>query len=406
MSEFTITRLGHHGDGIAEGPLYAPLTLPGEVITAAQDGQKLGDIRILTPSPDRVAPPCRHFKSCGGCQLQHASDSFVAGWKVDVVHAALAAQGLQTDLPPALTSPAASRRRATFSARRTKKSALVGFHARGSDVIIDIPDCQLVHPDLRAAHPALTALTTLGASRKAELNITVTRFDQGLDVAAHGGKPLDGPMRAALAQHMAEYHFTRLSWNGEVVAMQTSPLQRFGNAAVTPPPGSFLQATEAGEAALARGVQNVIGSARKVVDLFSGCGTFSLPLAQTAEVHAVEGEAEMTAALDAGWRRAEGLKKLTHEARDLFRRPLLVDELNQYDAAVIDPPRAGAEAQVAELAKSTLKTIAYVSCNPISFARDAAHLCANGYTLGSVQTVDQFRWSTHIELIASFTRRD
>ena len=151
MNEFTITRLGRHGDGIAEGTLYAPLTLPGEVITAVQDGQKLGDIRILTPSPDRVAPPCRHFKSCGGCQLQHASDSFVAGWKVDVVRTALAAQGLQTDLPPVLTSPAASRRRAAFSARRTKKSALVGFHARGSDVIIDIPDCQLVHPDLRAA---------------------------------------------------------------------------------------------------------------------------------------------------------------------------------------------------------------------------------------------------------------
>ena len=404
MNEFTITRLGHQGDGIAEGPLYAPLTLPGEVITAAQDGQKLGDIRILTPSPDRVAPPCRHFKSCGGCQLQHASDSFVAGWKVDVVRTALAAQGLQTDLPPVLTSPAASRRRAAFSARRTKKSATVGFHARGSDVIIDIPDCQLVHPDLRAARPALAALTTLGASRKAELNITVTRFDQGLDVAISGGKPLDGPLRAALAQHMAEHRYARLSWNGEVIAMQTPPLQRFGNAAVTPPPGSFLQATDAGEAALVRSVQNVIGSARKVVDLFSGCGTFSLPLSRRAEVHAVEGEAEMTAALDAGWRRAEGLKKLTHEARDLFRRPLLVDELNRFDAAVIDPPRAGAEAQVAELAKSALKTIAYVSCNPISFARDAAHLSANGYRLEFVQTVDQFRWSTHIELIAGFTR--
>ena len=358
MNEFTITRLGHQGDGIAEGPLYAPLTLPDEVITAVQDGQKLGDIRILTPSPDRVAPSCRHFRSCGGCQLQHASDSFVAGWKVDVVRTALAAQGLQTDLPPVLTSPAASRRRVAFSARRTKKSALVGFHARSSDVIIDIPDCQLVHPDLRAA----------------------------------------------LAQHMEQHRYARLSWNGEVIAMQTPPLQRFGNAAVTPPPGSFLQATDAGEAALVRSVQNVIGDARKVVDLFSGCGTFSLPLARRAEVHAVEGEAEMTAALDAGWRQAEGLKKLTHEARDLFRRPLLVDELNRFDGAVIDPPRAGAEAQVAELAKSALKTIAYVSCNPISFARDAAHLCANGYRLEFVQTVDQFRWSTHIELIAAFTR--
>ena len=186
-------------------------------------------------------PAYRHFRSCADA-LQHASDSFVTGWKANVVRTALAAQGLNRSATRAHI--ASRQRRRACSARRENPR----WSAFTPVTSIDIPDCQLVHPDLRAARPALAALTTLGASRKAELNITVTRFDQGLDVAVSGGKPLDGPLRAALAQHMAEHHYARLSWNDEVVAMQTPPLQRFGNAAVTPPPGSFLQATDAGEA--------------------------------------------------------------------------------------------------------------------------------------------------------------
>lgn len=404
MTEHKIERLGHHGDGIAEGPIFAPLTLPGEVVTGTVDGTRLRDVKIVTPAEDRVAAPCSHFKSCGGCQLQHASDGFVAAYKVNIVKTALASHGITTEMRPCLTSPRASRRRASFSVKRTKKGAMSGFHARGSDILIEVPNCILVNPDILAARPIIEAIACVGGSRKAELTATVTLSNAGLDIAVSGGKPLDGPLRIALAQETEKHGLARLAWDDEVIAMRHAPSQTFGSAKVVPPAGSFLQATPEGEADLLKTVQEIIGSSARVIDLFSGCGTFSLPLAKTAEVHAVEGEAEMVKALDAGWRQAVGLKKVTHEARDLFRRPLMPDELKKFDAAVIDPPRAGAEAQVAMLAESNIKLIAYVSCNPVTFARDAATLEAHGFSLDFVQTVDQFRWSSHTELVAKFSK--
>ncbi|MCC5983842.1 MAG: class I SAM-dependent RNA methyltransferase, partial [Rhodobacteraceae bacterium] len=194
----------------------------------------------------------------------------------------------------------------------------------------------------------------------------------------------------------------RLAWEGEVIALAALPAQTFGRAQVVPPPGAFLQATEDGEATLLAAVRGAVGDAARVADLFAGCGTFTLPLAERAEVHAVEGDAAMLAALDAGWRRAAGLKRVRTETRDLFRRPLLADELACFDAVVIDPPRAGAAAQVAELARAQVPVIAAVSCNPVTFARDARVLVAAGYCLQTVQVVDQFRWSAHVELAARF----
>ncbi|NIZ11839.1 class I SAM-dependent RNA methyltransferase [Phaeobacter sp. HF9A] len=403
----TIDRLGHQGDGIAPGPLYAPRTLPGEVISGIAEGQSLSDIRIETPSGDRVQAPCRHYKSCGGCQLQHASDDFVAEWKSDVVRNALASRGLETEFRPILTSPARSRRRATLSVKRTKKGAMAGFHGRASDIITAISDCHLLAPELMAAIPVAEDLAMIGASRKAPLAVTVTTSNMGLDVLVKNGKPLDGPLRIELAQATERHKLSRLTWDDEPIGMEQPPMQSFGPAQVCPPPGAFLQATPEGEAALVAAVQEIVGDARRVADLFAGCGTFSLPLAQRAEVHAVEGERAMMQALEQGWRKAKGLRKVTTETRDLFRNPLLPEDLNPFGAAfeavVIDPPRAGAEAQVAELAKARVPVIAYVSCNPVSFARDAETLVAAGYRLNWVQVVDQFRWSTHTELAASLT---
>ena len=405
MKEHRILRLGHHGDGIAEGPLFAPMTLPGEVVTAEIDGHQLSNIRIVTPSEQRVAPPCRHFKSCGGCQLQHAADDFVAEWKVDVVRTALSAHGLETNFRPIQTSPAQSRRRATFAARRTKKGAMAGFHGRGSDVLIEVPGCQLVDPALLPGLAVAEALALIGTSRKAELAVTVTVSEEGLDVAVSKGKPLDGPLRQQLAQICEELALARLTWDDEVIAMRATPAQRFGNARVTPPPGAFLQATRHGEAALLAAVTEAVGDAENIIDLFAGAGTFSLPLAQRARVHAVESDAEMLESLEAGWRNASGLKPVTTAARDLFRRPLLPDELAKADAVVLDPPRAGAEAQVAEIIRAQVPRLAYVSCNPVSFARDVQSLVASGYCLDWVQVVDQFRWSSHVELAACLTLR-
>ncbi|MDA7963741.1 class I SAM-dependent RNA methyltransferase [Ruegeria sp.] len=401
--EFTIQRLGHQGDGIADGPVYAPRTLPGEVVSGTLVDALLTDIRVQAPSDHRVKAPCRHYKACGGCQLQHAADDFVAHWKVEIVHNALAAQGVEAPMRPIHTSPERSRRRATIAVRRTKKGTLAGFHGRASDTITEIPDCHLLDPALIAAIPVAEALAVLGGSRKGVLAVTLTLSEAGLDVAVKGGKPLDGPLELALAQATEKHGLARLSWDGEVIAMRRPPAQQFGAAAVIPPPGAFLQATKDGEQALLQAVSETIAGAKRIVDLFAGCGTFSLPLAQDAEIHAVEGEAAMTHALDQGWRKAQGLKRVTTEARDLFRRPLMPDELKSFDAVVLDPPRAGAEAQVQELAQAQRPVIAYVSCNPVTFARDAKTLVNAGYTLEWVQVVDQFRWSSHTELAARFT---
>ncbi len=401
--KLVIERLGHLGDAIAigdEGPIYLKGFLPGEAI----EGDDLSAMRIVTPSENRVRPPCQHARACGGCALQHAADSFVADWKTEVVQSALRGQGIEAEFLPMHVSPPKSRRRATFSARRTKGGVTIGFHARASDVLVDIPNCQLLHPDLLAALPKLDPLVRLGATRVAEIQIQVTQTMTGLDVAVSDAKDLDATAQMELARICEAASFARLTWNGEMVAMRHAPMLRFGRALVTPPPHAFLQATAQGEAALLAAVRRAVGPARKIVDLFAGLGTFALPLAESADVLAVEGDAKMLAALSLGARGGENLHRVETQTRDLFRRPLEPDEFKGIDAVVIDPPRAGAEAQMATLAISKVARIAAVSCNPVTLARDAKILLAGGYRLDFVQVVDQFRWSHHVELAAGFSR--
>ncbi len=400
----TIRRLGHQGDGVADGPVFVPQTLPGETVEGEISEGRICAPRILAPSPHRVRPVCRHFKTCGGCAVQHASDDFVARWKVDVVETALAAQGLSAPMLPILTSPAGTRRRAVLAGRRTRKGAIVGFHGRASNTLVEIPDCHLLHPDIMAGLPMLRGLVPLGASRKGELGLSLTRSEAGLDLSVTGARPLDGALWAELGAFAQAHDLARLTWNGELVVEIRPPVQHFGPAAVVPPPGAFLQATAAGEAALSDAVARAVGPARSVADLFAGCGTFALPLAQVADVHAVEGNAAMLRALDSGWRHTPGLKRVTTETRDLFRRPLLAEDLARFEAVVFDPPRAGAAAQSRQIAASGVAVVAAVSCNPVTFARDAATLAQAGFGLDWVQVVDQFRWSAHVELAARFSR--
>lgn len=403
----TIDRLGHLGDGlatVADGTVYVPGVLPGEVVEGDLNADMLTNVRIVTPSADRVKAPCPHARTCGGCQLQHVADSFVESWKASVVSSALAAHGLPRPITGVATSPPHSRRRAVFSVRRTKSGVLIGFHARGSDTLVAIPQCRLLHPDLMAAVTGLQDLAMIGGSRSAELSMTVTRSDAGADVAVSGGKPLDSEMRMALARIVEKYRFARLTWEGEVVALRDAPIQRFGRAVVTPPPGAFLQATQEGETALLDAVRDALGPQQRVADLFAGSGTLTFPIAEFAEVHCVEGEATMVQALDKAARNTQGLRRITSENRDLFRRPLQPDELKRFSGVVLDPPRAGAEAQSRCIARSTVPVVAMVSCNPVTFARDAGILVSAGYTLDWVRVVDQFRWSTHVELVARFSR--
>lgn len=373
--------------------------LPGEEIELA-DGQP----RILTPSPDRVAAPCRHFKTCGGCRMQHASDPFVTRWKQEIVERALQARGLPAQIRSVHVSPPRSRRRARFGARKTKSGAMIGFHGRASHQLVDTPDCLLVLPSLQAARPTLAALARVAASRKTEVSMTVTDSLGGPDVLIETDRGLDESLRMELTGIATSHRLARLAWGSEIIVTLEDPVQQMGPARVVPPSGAFLQATREGEAALVASVLEAVEGARRVIDLFSGCGTFSLPLAEGADVHAVEGEADLLAALDKGWRKATGLHHVTTETRDLFRRPMEPDELSRFDAAVIDPPRAGAEAQVATLARSGLNTVAMVSCNPVTFARDAQLLVSNGFKMDWLDLVDQFRWSAHVELVARFTR--
>ena len=405
VEQAEIETLGSQGDGVTADGIFVPRSLPGETVKIVANGHRATLSEIIRAAPDRVEPACKHFGNCGGCAVQHASDGLVAGWKQAQVHKALAARGIAgVEIRPVITSPPRSRRRATFTARRTKKGSLSGFHASASDQIVQVDECQVVEPEILALKAGLHDLVVAGASRKGELRITITTSEGGLDVSVTGGKPVEGALYGNLVAIAATSDLARLSWDGEAVVIRRPPVQRMGRARVVPPPGGFLQATAHGEATLVEAVRNAIGDARMIADLFCGSGTFALVLAETAEVLAIETEAEALKALDAGWRQAEGLKRIETETRDLFHRPLLDRQLDGIEAVVLDPPRQGARSQAEQLARSTVQRIAAVSCNPATFARDARTLIDGGFSLDWVQPVDQFRWSPHIELAAQFTR--
>lgn len=417
MNELTvdIDFLGAQGDGIAQtdnGPLYVAYALPGETVDVApQEAERAALKRIVTPSPHRVKPPCRHFGQCGGCSIQHLDGESYRGWKRSLVETALAHRGIETDIEPLIGAQPRSRRRATFAAMRTKKAVTLGYYARGTHNIVGVEECPLVVPEIEGALAGLSALVAPGLSRKGRAAIAVTATRSGLDVSVTGAKALDDAedsgLRAKLAQGADGMDLARLSWEGEIVAERRPPMIRLGSLDISLPPGGFLQATEDGEAALSSRVAETVGEARHVVDLFAGAGTFAASLAENAAVHAVENDTEALKRLERAVRdQGPGLKlkPLTTERRDLFRRPLLASELDKYDAVVLDPPRAGAQAQAAELAKSRVPRIAFVSCSPASFARDARMLVDGGYRLVSVTPVDQFLWSAHVELIGVFVR--
>ncbi|NNF24236.1 MAG: class I SAM-dependent RNA methyltransferase [Rhodobacteraceae bacterium] len=399
-----IERLGHQGDGIAADGTLVARALPGEVVEGEIANGRIDAPRILTPSDQRVSAPCRHYKSCGGCALQHAAPGFVEGWKADVVRRALDARGLPAPVRAVHTSPAQSRRRAVFAGRRLKTGALVGFHGRRSQTLVAVPDCQILDPAILACLPALEAIASQIGSRKGELQLTVTSSANGPDVLVSGAKSPSVEDRMALSDLARDHGLARLTVGDDLVAGRAAPAQSFGGAEVTPPPGAFLQATPQGEAALTRAALTAIGDTGPVADLFAGCGTFTFPAARRVPVHAVEGSAGMIAALDHGMRHSTGFKPITHEVRDLFRRPLLAGELKRFAAVIIDPPRAGAEAQMRALAEAGVPRIASLSCNPVSFARDTEILVAAGYALDWIEVVDQFRWSPHVEIAAQLTR--
>jgi 23S rRNA (uracil1939-C5)-methyltransferase len=407
----TIDHVGHRGDGVAltnSGNVFVPYTLGGETIDAepvAGHSDRARLLRIETASPQRIAPFCPHFGVCGGCAIQHWQQENYRAWKRQIVVDTLAQARIDCVVDDLVDAHGAGRRRVTLHARRSEDGQLrVGFAAPNSHAIVPIDACPILDPALQGALDAARALAGVLKPTNKPLDIQVTAADNGLDVDVRGSGPLPAKLIATLSRIAEEHRLARLTRHGELVLMRAPPVIGIGAAQVGLPPGSFLQATVAGEETLAAQVAGHCKKAKHIADLFCGVGPFALRLAAKARIAAFDSDPGAIDALRKAAAAAPGLKPLKAEARDLFRRPLVPQELRDVDAVVFDPPRQGAEAQVRQLAACNVPLVVAVSCNVATFARDAKTLIDGGYRLQTVTPIDQFRHSPHVELVARLVR--
>ena len=403
-----IEKIGAQGDGIAAN-IFAPLTLPGELVRGRVSQGRIEVEEILEPSPDRVPPPCPHFGDCGGCALQHWAPAPYLAWKRDQIALALSREGIVTDILEPFASAPHTRRRLALHARKEEGKVRLGFKARRTWRLVDLDICVIADPALVRAMPALRRLAAPFLEHpKSAPTLHVTRTLSGLDIDVTGVERKSGGLSASAqsraAEAAAEGDFARVTLAGEVVYQARQPVVRLGRATVALPPGAFLQATPESEAAMAEAVTDAVKGAARVADLFCGVGTFSFRLAETAQVYAADASAPAVRALTSATGSAPGLKSIRAEARDLGRRPMLAMEMKALDAVVFDPPRAGALEQSREIAASKVSRAVAVSCNPTTFARDAKILVEAGFQLQHVKPIDQFLWSPHIELVGVFSR--
>jgi 23S rRNA (uracil1939-C5)-methyltransferase len=409
MTTLTVTRLGYRGDGLAQTPdgvVSVPLALPGEAVMRDPEASRFEIVG--TPSPHRIAPHCPLFGTCGGCAIQHADAALVADWKREMVIAALSHAGIEAPVTRVIDAHGEGRRRVTFHLRRDESGWQAGFMRRGSHDLIRIPDCPILVPALRQSGALAERIAAhLGGLRK-PVDIQITATATGLDMDIRGTGALSPRIEAALIEAAGHYDLARLSLHSRVLIERRAPIVAMGKAQASPAPGGFLQATALAENILAGLVLDTIAALKKppklVADLFAGVGPFALRLAERHAVHAIESEAAAVTALTRASRSTPGLKPVTAEVRDLYRRPLLEPELAAYGAVVLDPPRNGAQAQCERLAAGRVPLVAYVSCDPQSFARDAAILMRGGYRLDHITPVDQFRHAPHVELVGVFKR--
>ena len=409
MKRLLIERLGHRGEGVArdgDARVFVPYALAGETVLADVEGEQARLAEIVDASPDRIAPICPHYARCGGCAVQALRAPAYADWKRGLVETALRNAGLSLPVGPLVDAHGAGRRRVTFHARMEEGRARVGFMAARSHELVEIDACPLLAPELAGALPAARAIARILAGRGKPLDLAMTATLDGLDVELRGAGPLEEHETGALVAAAAAHDLARLTNHGRLVALRSQPYVMVGPARVPLPSGAFLQATQAGEDALGALVLEATQGAKNVVDLFCGVGAFALRLAGRARVSAFDNAAEAVDAMLAGARVTSGLKPLDGAARDLFERPLTGPELAPFDAVVFDPPRAGAMAQATEIAKSKVRRVVAVSCSAQSFARDAAILIKGGFETKKITPVDQFRFSPHVEIVATFSRGD
>jgi len=406
-----IDHVGHRGDGVALAPggnIYVPYVLGGETVEVAEvhghpDRRHL--LEVTQASPERIAPFCPHFGICGGCAIQHWDAAAYRTWKRNIVVETLALAGIRCEVAPLIDAHGGGRRRMTLHARMGTHEVLkVGFAAAYSHDIVPIDRCPILDPALDGALDAAWAIAEALKPSGKPLDIQFTATGGGLDVDVRGSGPISTAMTATLSAIAQQHRLARLTRHGELVLMRNPPVIAIGQAQVTLPPGSFLQATAAGEEALATLVLDHCRRSKNVVDLFCGVGPFALRLAAKSRVTAYDSDAASVMALQKAAAATSGLKPVKAEARDLFRRPLVPQELRDFDAVVFDPPRQGALAQAAQLAAAKVPLVVAVSCNVNTFARDAKLLVDGGYRIEAVTPVDQFRHTPHVELVAQFRK--
>jgi 23S rRNA (uracil1939-C5)-methyltransferase len=412
VERLLIDHVGHLGDGVAlteARSVFVPYTLGGETVEVAAapghhpDRRQL--LQIEHASPERIEPLCPHFGVCGGCAIQHWETQRYRGWKRELVTATLAQAKIACEVFPLLDAHGNGRRRVTLHARKGTDDVLkVGFAAAHSHDVVPIDRCPILDPGLNGALDVARALADLLTGIDKPLDIQITATERGLDVDIRGSGPLPAAVVSALSRVAAEHRLARLTRHGELVLMHQAPSVTMGKARVMLPPGSFLQATVAGEEALATLVLEHCRRAKHVADLFCGVGPFALRLAAKSRLSAFDSDAGAIAALQKAAATTSGLKPVRAETRDLFRRPLVAEELRDFDVVVFDPPRQGAEAQAERLAAGKVPVVIAVSCNVATFARDARTLIDGGYQIEGVTPVDQFRHTPHVELVARFRR--
>lgn len=409
--EYEIARLGAQADGVVDtpaGPVFVPNALPGETVLADNQGQRARLVEVLAASPHRIAPVCRHFGVCGGCAIQHLARDEYNAWKRGSVVAAFTSRGLDVPVSDLVHVGHGARRRAVLTAKRSGREVTLGFYAAGSHDVVDLTECIVIDPGIVQLLPRLKAFVAPLVPANGEARVTVLSAVNGFDVAVEidgMGTNLPPGQRARLASGATELKLVRFSLNGEAVYQIADPVVAMGQAHVTPPPGVFLQASADAEATMAQIIVAALPKrAKRAVDLFSGMGAFSFALSARVRVLAIDSEARAIGALETAKRHAQGLKPIETRVRDLMREPLSRKELEGFDLAVFDPPRAGAQAQAEMLAKSAVPVVVAVSCNPATLARDARILIDGGYKLGRVTPIDQFIYSPHVEVVAVFTR--
>ncbi len=417
--EVTIDSLGAQGDGVgasASGTLYAPFTLPGEVVRVetetSKDGRIFGHLKeVVNPSAARIDPACRYFGECGGCALQHLDWVQYLSWKRDLILHALARKNITPgNILELQASPTASRRRAQFAARKRKGRVSLGFNARRSQRIVDLESCTVLRPAIVSMLAPMRSLLAGLMANGDSMDVQVTDSENGLDILLMGKGEPELSVREQLVEFAETLDVARITWGGlagepvELIAERRAPLISYGGVKLSPPAGAFLQATVEGEEILINLVTRWLEGCHAALDLFAGCGAFSLSLGRDMKVHAVDIAGDHLDALDHARRFAKNMREITVERRNLKRRPFLAQEMAKFDAVIFDPPRAGAREQALEIARSSVSRVVAVSCNPSTFARDAHILIEAGFNLIELVPVDQFLWNPHVELAASFVR--